>query len=87
MSLRDGLPAQLVGYGIVVMDDMPDIGDGAFPIAFGDFQRAYTIVDRFGIRTLRDPYSNKPFIQLYATLRTGGGLTRSEALKFIRTAA
>jgi len=87
MSLRDGLPSQLVGYGVQIMDDMPDIGDGLYPVAFGNFQQAYIIVDRIGIRTLRDPYTVKPYIELYSTKRVGGGLYKSEALKLIQTAA
>jgi HK97 family phage major capsid protein len=86
MSLRDGLPSQLVGYGIQIMDDMPDIGNGNDPIAFGNFQQAYIIVDRIGIRTLRDPYTAKPYVIFYSTKRVGGGLYKSEALKLIRTA-
>jgi HK97 family phage major capsid protein len=87
MSLRDGLPAQLMGYPVQIMDDMPDIADGAFPVAFGDFQRGYQIVDRMGIRPLRDPYTAKPFVLFYATKRVGGATKRHEAIKLLRTAA
>ena len=87
MSMRDGVPTQLMGYPIVIMDDMADIADGAYPVAFGDFRAAYIIVDRVGIRTLRDPYSAKPFVEFYSTKRVGGGLYKSEALKLIQTAA
>jgi HK97 family phage major capsid protein len=87
MSLRDGLPSQLVGFGINIMDDMEDIANGAYPVAFGNFNSAYIIVDRIGIRTLRDPYSAKPYVEFYSTKRVGGGLYKSEALKLIQTAA
>jgi HK97 family phage major capsid protein len=86
MSLRDGLPSQLVGFGINIMDDMQDIGSGLYPVAFGNFNSAYIIVDRIGIRTLRDPYSAKPYVEFYSTKRVGGGLYKSEALKLIQTA-
>jgi HK97 family phage major capsid protein len=42
-------------------------------VAFGNFQRGYLIVDRLGIRVLRDPYTNKPHVHFYTTKRVGGG--------------
>ena len=35
----------------------PIIASGSLSIAFGDFARGYLVVDRVGIRALRDPYS------------------------------
>jgi HK97 family phage major capsid protein len=60
---------------------MPDIATGALPILFGNFQRAYLIVDRMGVRMLRDPYTNKPYVQFYTTKRVGGGLLNPEEVK------
>ena len=37
----------------------------AYAIAFGDFKRGYLIVDRLGLRILRDPYSAKPYVLFY----------------------
>lgn len=68
-------------------DNMEAIGAGKYPVAFGDFQRAYTIVDRMGVRVLRDPYTNKPFVHFYTTKRVGGGVTNFEAVKLIKVAA
>lgn len=57
------------------------------PIAFGNFQRAYAIVDRIGIRSLRDPFTNKPYVHFYTTKRVGGMLLDSEAVKLLKIAA
>jgi HK97 family phage major capsid protein len=64
---------------------MPNVATNTFPVAFGNFQRGYTIVDRIGTRTLRDPYTNKPFVQFYATKRVGGDVIDSEAIKLLAT--
>jgi HK97 family phage major capsid protein len=52
----------LMGFPLVEAEDMPDIDDDATPIAFGDFARGYLVVDRAGVRVLRDPYSAKPYV-------------------------
>jgi HK97 family phage major capsid protein len=63
------------------MADMPAIGSGTTPIAYGNLQETYTIVDRLAIRVLRDPYSNKPYVEFYTTKRVGGDVTNFESLK------
>lgn len=68
-------------------DNMSAVGAGAYPIAFGNFQRAYLIVDRAGIRVLRDPYTNKPNVHFYTTKRVGGGIVNFEAIKLLKVAA
>ena len=65
---------------------MPDIASGSFSIAFGDFARGYLIVDRVGIRVLRDPYSAKPYVLFYTTKRVGGGIQNFEAIKLMKFA-
>ena len=81
-----GQPATLLGYPVTDDDNMHDIGAGKFPIAFGDFQRGYLIVDRVGVRVLRDPYTAKPFVLFYTTKRVGGGVQNFEALKLLKIA-
>ena len=56
-------------------------------MAFGDYKRAYTIVDRLGTRVLRDPYTNKPNVGFYTTKRVGGMLTDSRAAKVLTLSA
>ncbi|OMQ44935.1 phage major capsid protein [Ensifer sp. 1H6] len=68
-------------------DNMPALGAGSFPVAFGDFKRGYLILDRLGIRVLRDPYTNKPKIHFYTTKRVGGGVANFEAIKLMKVAA
>jgi HK97 family phage major capsid protein len=81
---NEAAPATLLGKPIVTDDNMPALGANAFPVAFGNFQRAYLIVDRQGIRVLRDPYTNKPNVMFYTTKRVGGGVVNFEALKLLK---
>lgn len=62
-----GQPASLMNFPLVEAEDMPDIAADSFAVAFGNFARAYLIVDRIGIRILRDPFSNKPYVMFYTT--------------------
>jgi len=81
-----GAPSTLMGYPITEAEEMPDITASSLPIAFGDFQRGYTVVDRTGIRVLRDPYSTKPYILFYTTKRVGGGVQDFDAIKVLKFA-
>jgi HK97 family phage major capsid protein len=80
-------PAKLFGYPVTEVEDMPDIASNAYAIAFGDFARGYLVVDRIGIRVLRDPYSAKPYVLFYTTKRVGGGVQNFEAIKLMKFAA
>ncbi|WP_373924778.1 phage major capsid protein [Duganella sp. CY15W] len=80
-SFQAGTPATLLGYGITEMAGMPDIAANSKPIVFGDFKRGYLIVDRVGVRVLRDPFTNKPYVHFYTTKRVGGGLLNPDTLK------
>jgi HK97 family phage major capsid protein len=82
-----GAPSTLLGYKLVEVEDMPDISSGATLIAFGDFRRGYLIVDRQGVRVLRDPYSAKPYVLFYTTKRIGGGVQDFNAIKLLKFAA
>lgn len=82
-GLEAGQPSLILGYGVVENEDMPEVAADANAIAFGDFRRAYTIVDRIGTRVLRDPYTNKPNVGFYTTKRVGGMLTDSQAVKVL----
>lgn len=81
---RPGESSSLLGYPITECEDMPGVGADAFAIAFGDFQRGYLVVDRIGIRILRDPYSAKPYVLFYTTKRVGGGVQDFDAIKLLR---
>jgi HK97 family phage major capsid protein len=87
----DGLsseqPARLLGYPVLICEEMPDIADTATPIAFGDFGAGYTIAERPDVRVLRDPFSAKPNVLFYATKRVGGDVTDFAAIKLLRFSA
>ncbi|OKL43203.1 phage major capsid protein [Pseudovibrio exalbescens] len=82
-----GSSASLMSFPVTEAEDMPDIGSATTPIAFGDFQRGYLVVDRLGVRILRDPYSNKPYVLFYTTKRVGGGVQDFDAIKLLKFAA
>jgi len=79
--------ASLIGFPLADTEDMPDIASGSLSIAFGDFRRGYLIVDRQGVRVLRDPYSAKPYVLFYTTKRVGGGVQDFDAIKLLKFAA
>ena len=79
-----GSRAMLMGFPLVEAEDMPDIATDATAVAFGDFQRGYLVVDRTGVRVLRDPYSAKPYVLFYTTKRVGGGVQDFNAIKLLK---
>jgi HK97 family phage major capsid protein len=83
-SMQAGQPDRLLGYGVNVDQYVPAIAANSLSLAFGDFTEAYQIVDRIGVRTLRDPFTAKPYIVFYSTKRTGGGAINFEAVKFLK---
>ncbi|MCH5373928.1 MAG: phage major capsid protein, partial [Planctomycetes bacterium] len=83
-GLAAGEPARLMGYPVVVAEDMPDAGFDAFAIALGDFGAGYTIAERPDLRVLRDPFSAKPHVLFYATKRVGGDVSDFAAIKLLK---
>lgn len=81
-----GAPATLMGFPLVEAEDMPNIANNAISLAFGDFRRGYLVVDRAGVRILRDPYSAKPYVLFYTTKRVGGGVQDFAAIKGLKFA-
>ena len=86
-GLADGAPASLLGYPVIEVPDMPDMAADSLSVAFGNFARGYVIADRSGVRLLRDPYSNKPYVHFYTTRRVGGAVVNSEAIKLLKFSA
>lgn len=86
-SHAPGQAPTVMGFAIAESEDMPDIGADESAIAFGDFRRGYLIVDRIGIRVLRDPYSAKPYVMFYTTKRVGGGVQDFDAIKLLKFGA
>lgn len=86
-GLAAGAPDTLFGVPVVQAADMPVAAANSLSIAVADFARAYQIVDRIGIRVLRDPYTEKPFVKFYTTKRVGGDVVNFEAIKIQKLAA
>ena len=86
-GLTEGQPDRLLGYPVVEAADMPDIAANAFPIAFGNFRAGYLIAERSVTSILRDPFTNKPFVNFYATKRIGGQVLDSDAIKLLKISA
>ncbi len=85
-GLAAGEPSRLMGYPVLVSEDMPDIAANAYAVAFGDFRAAYTIAERPDLRILRDPFSAKPNVLFYANKRAGGDITDYAAIKLLKIA-
>jgi HK97 family phage major capsid protein len=83
-GLAAGEPAMLMGYPVLVAEDMPDVASGSFSIACGDFRAGYTVAERPDLRILRDPFSAKPHVLFYATKRVGGDVSDFAAIKLLK---
>ena len=81
-SLSLGAPASILGFAVTEVAAMPNVAAGAIPIVFGDFERGYLIIDRAGVRLLRDPFTNKPYVTFYTTKRVGGGVLNPTTLRY-----
>ena len=86
-AAKAGDASMLMGYPVAESEDMPTVATNSYSVAFGDFRRGYLIVDRVGVRILRDPYSSKPYVLFYTTKRVGGGVQDFDALKLLKFAA
>ena len=86
-GLAAGEPARLMGYRVLIAEDMPDIAADATAIAFGDFHAGYTVAERPDLRILRDPFSAKPHVLFYATKRVGGDVSDFAAIKLLKFAS
>lgn len=82
-----GEPATLNGSPVVEMPDMPNIGAGNIAALYGDMEATYLVIDRVGIRVLRDPFTNKPFVHFYTTKRVGGGVHNPEPMRALKISA
>ncbi|GAA6177923.1 phage major capsid protein [Sulfitobacter pacificus] len=83
-GLAAGEPAMLMGYPVLVAEDMPDAASNSFSVAFGDFRAGYTVAERPDLRILRDPFSAKPHVLFYATKRVGGDVSDFAAIKLMK---
>lgn len=77
----------ILGFGVAELEDMAALATDSLSVAFGNFKEGYQIVDRAGIRVLRDPFTAKPYVKFYTTKRVGGDVVNFEAIKFLKFAA
>lgn len=82
-SLAAGQPPTLIGRPVAVDENMPPVAAGAAAVAVGDWRRAYLICDRLGTQILRDPFTNRPYVNFYARKRVGGAVTDDDAIKLL----
>lgn len=88
MVLRpEGFIEEILGRNCTEMPDMPDMGANSYSVAIADWKRGYLIIDRVGIRVLRDPFTAKPYVLFYTTKRVGGGVQNFEAIKLLKFSA
>lgn len=84
--LTEGVPSTFAGEPIVHIGGMPVDGAGNVVALYGDMRATYLVIDRIGVRVLRDPYTNKPFVMFYTTKRVGGGVQNPEFMKALKRA-
>ncbi|MCP1200061.1 phage major capsid protein [Notoacmeibacter sp. MSK16QG-6] len=83
-SFQAGQPSLLSGESVVEVPDMPVVAAGNIAALYGDMAQTYTVIDRLGIQILRDPYTNKPFVQFYTRKRVGGGVHNVEYMRALK---
>jgi HK97 family phage major capsid protein len=86
-SYQAGEPATLMGRPLVELPDMADVAASSVSLLYGDMAETYLILDRIGVRVIRDALTNKPFIGFYTTKRVGGGVKNPDAMKALKTGA
>ena len=79
-----GFGGRLLGSPVEIDDYMPNAGANSFSMAFGNFRRAYVIVDRRGIAVIRDNVTKKGVTKFHFSKRVGGGIMNFEALKLLK---
>lgn len=85
-GLANGVPNTINGAPYVELPDMPNEGANTYPVVFGDFRRAYTLVDRIVMEMLRDPYTQATSgnIRFIFRRRLGGKVTLAEAIRKLK---
>ena len=83
-DVQKGQPSTLLGYDTAEFEDMDDISNGSFSMAFANFADGYLIVDRLGISILRDPFTSKPKVKYYTRKRVGGDVINFDCIKLLK---
>jgi len=85
-SYAAGEPSTLAGFAVSEVAGMPDIAAAAKAVLFGDFKQTYLVIDRVGVRVIRDNLTNKPYVHFYTTKRVGGGLLNPQTMRALNIA-
>lgn len=83
-SIAHGIPDTLLGYPVVICDDMPKVSTDdkeTVPVLFANLYEGYQIAEKPVINILKDPFNAKPFVEFYATKRIGGDVVNFNAIK------
>lgn len=86
-SYQAGEPATLMGRPLVELPDMANVAANSVSLLYGDMAETYLIMDRIGVRVIRDALTNKPYVGFYTTKRVGGGVKNPDAMKALKTSA
>ena len=78
--------AMFDGYPIKIEEHMPDIAANAIPVLFGDFKKAFYMIDYLGLSLLRNPYLVPGNVNFHWEQRVGSMMGDSWALKGLRCA-
>ncbi len=85
-SIAHGIPDTLLGYPVVICDDMPKVSvpekeKQCVPVLFANLYEGYQIAEKPVINILKDPFNAKPYVEFYATKRIGGDVVNFDAIK------
>ncbi len=82
-SIAHGIPDTLLGYPVVICDDMPKLHktENCTPVLFANLYEGYQIAEKPTMNILKDPYNAKPFVEFYATKRIGGDVVNFDSIK------
>ena len=81
-----GFGGRFLGSPVEIDDNVADVGAGSLSVAYGNFKRGYTIVNRAGTTLIRDNITTKGVTKFNFRRRFGGGITNFEAIKWLKTA-
>jgi HK97 family phage major capsid protein len=86
-SLAPGEPATLLGFPVAIAESMAGVGANNFPIAFGDFSRAYILCENGPLRVTVDDNVTVPGrVKWYIRRRLGGIPYDNDAVRVIKVA-
>lgn len=86
-DFRTGFQFTLLGFPLIEMPDMANTIANSLPLAFGNFRRGYTYVERKQLSLFVDPYTSHPVTKYKWAKRTGGDVVVPESMKIMKIEA